>query len=106
LVKGAKSVVRGFVNLQVTKKKSKPKRKPVGTVYPEEFADVELIVEKLRNKESVIVDFENIPSSLAQRMLDFISGGVFALSGTVRRLEHKMYILIPEGVKISSARKN
>jgi cell division inhibitor SepF len=95
----------GFVDLQVTKKSVKPKRKPIGTVCPEEFSDVELIVEKLKNKESVIVDFENIPPSLAQRMLDFISGGVFALSGTVRKVRYKMYILIPQGVKVSSAKK-
>lgn len=95
----------GFVDIQGTKKSIKPKRKQIETVCPEKFSDVELVVERLVNKESVIVDFESIPPSLAQRMLDFISGGVFALSGTIRKLEYKMYILIPQGVKISSMRK-
>jgi cell division inhibitor SepF len=95
----------GFVDLQGTKKNVKPKRKEIETVCPEKFSDVELVVERLVSKQSIIVDFETIPPSLAQRMLDFISGGVFALSGTVRKLGYKMYILIPKGVKISSVRK-
>ncbi|HKL74359.1 MAG TPA: cell division protein SepF [Clostridia bacterium] len=86
-------------------KRIKPKRKEIGVICPEKFSDVENVIEQLRRKESLIVDFENIPPTLAQRMLDFLSGGVFALSGTVRKLKYKMYILIPQGVKISSVRK-
>lgn len=95
----------GLIDLECTKKSVRPKRKEIETVCPEKFSDVEQILEQLKCKESLIVDFENIPPPLAQRMLDFLSGGVFALSGTVRKLKYKMYILIPQGVKISSVKK-
>lgn len=88
------------------KNTSKPaQKKEISVICPEKFSDVEMLITRLRNKEGVIVDFENIPPALAQRMLDFLSGGVYALSGTVRKLKYRMYILIPQGVKISTVRK-
>lgn len=93
-----------FVDVQGTAK-IRGSRKEIGVICPEKFSDVEILITRLRNKEGLIVDFENIPPTLAQRMLDFLSGGVFALNGTVRKLKYKMYILIPRGVKISTVRK-
>jgi cell division inhibitor SepF len=95
-----------YIQGSTSKTGSKPaKRKEIGVICPEKFSDVEVLVNRLRNKEGLIVDFENIPPELAQRMLDFLSGGVYALSGTVRKLKYRMYILIPQGVKISTVRK-
>lgn len=93
--------------IQGSAKKSGAKipRREIGTICPENFSDVEMLIGRLRNREGIIVDFENIPPDLAQRMLDFLSGGVYALAGTVKKLKYKMYILIPNGVKISTVSK-
>ena len=84
-----------------TKKKTK---RQVAVISPERFSDVENLIRKLKNREGVIVDFEDVPPHVAQRMLDFLSGATFALDGTVNKLKYKMYILIPQGVKINTVR--
>lgn len=85
-------------------KRKTAERKEVAIVTPERFSDVEMLIKKLRNREGVIVDFDGIPPHVAQRMLDFLSGAVFALQGTVNKLKYKMYILIPQGVKINTVK--
>lgn len=73
-------------------------------IVPTKFSDVENAVLKLKRREGVIVDFEEVPPEIAQRMLDFLSGAVFAVKGSIKKLKYKMYILIPDGVKISSVK--
>lgn len=79
-------------------------KKEIVPVTPTSFADVEDVVRKLKRKEGVIVDLEDVPATLSQRILDFLCGAVFSLGGSVKRLKYKLYILIPNGVKISSVR--
>ena len=78
--------------------------KEIFPIEPKKFADVEEIVKRLKRKEGVIVDFQGVPPKIAQRMLDFLSGALFSLRGTMKKLKYNMYILIPEGVVISSVR--
>ena len=81
-------------------------KKEIVPVVPTKFADVEDVVRKLKRKEGVIIDFEEVPPAIAQRMLDFLSGAVFAMKGSIKKLKYKMFILIPDEVKISSVRSN
>ena len=80
------------------------KRNEVEVISPDRFSDVENLIKRLRNREGVIVDFNDVPPHIAQRMLDFLSGATFALNGTINKLKYKTYLLIPRGVTIRSVR--
>ena len=43
-------------------------KKEIVPVVPTKFADVEDVVRKLKRKEGVIIDFEEVPPAIAQRM--------------------------------------
>ena len=77
------------------------KMKEAKVIKPTCFDDVEKLIDGLKNRESVIVDFDGVPSVAARRMLDFLCGATFALSGEVNRQKYKKYILIPHGVRIN-----
>ncbi len=79
-------------------------RREVITISPSTFSEVEGIVRSFRNRVSVIVDFSDLPNDIGRRILDFLSGAVFSLNGTIDRIKYKQYILIPEGVKIKKGR--
>ena len=79
-------------------------KKEIVPVTPTDFSDVEDVVRKLKRKEGVIVDLEQVPAAVSQRILDFLCGAVFSLGGSIKRLKYKLYILIPNGVKISTVR--
>lgn len=80
-------------------------RREVPEIYPENFAEVERIVRNLKRRVGIIVDFNGIPVHIARRMLDFLSGAVFACGGKINKLDYKRYLLVPGGVEINAARK-
>lgn len=71
-------------------------------IIPFSFAEMEEAVYRVGCGEGVILDFTEVVSPLAQRMLDFASGAVYALRGTMKKIKKEKYLLLPYGV---SARK-
>ena len=88
-----------------TKEKDIREKREVDTVTPRKFSEIENVVKKINRKEAVIVDFEEITPRVAQRMLDFLSGAIFVLNGTIKKVKNKTYVLIPDGIKISTVRE-
>jgi len=62
--------------------------------------DVTLIVDNLNHGEACIVNFETMPVTEAQRRLDFLSGVVCAICGTIKPLDGNKYILTPSSMGI------
>ena len=76
-------------------------RKEIKPETIESFNKVQTLIARVRRKEAIIVDFDGVPAATAKRLLDYLSGAMFALNGAVNRLEEKQYILIPKGVKVT-----
>ena len=71
---------------------------------PKENKDIKLLVECLRKKEPCIVDLGKLQTSDAEKILDFLSGAVYALRGNIQRLQGDLFVLTPEGVNIMTQR--
>lgn len=69
--------------------------------HPKCFDDVEGIIDALRNSQPVIVYLSEVRSDTAQRVLDMLSGAVFALRGGVYKVEKGIYAFNPGGVKVN-----
>ena len=68
---------------------------------PQNIGDVQMLIDFLRRREPAIVNLDAAPEDAAQRILDFISGAVYALSGSVHRISGNIFLLTPEGVEIN-----
>lgn len=70
---------------------------------PRSFGDVEKIINTLRDNKPVIVYLNEIKQDIAQRVLDLLSGAIFALDGGVFKVEDFIYVFTPEGVNINES---
>ncbi len=73
---------------------------------PSDFDDVKDICDELKNKKPVIVNFENVDTALAQRMVDFISGAVYSLDGSIQKVSRGIIIVAPQNVDILGSIKS
>lgn len=67
---------------------------------PKDDKDLQLLIECLRRQESCIVNLGAMDNATAEKVLDFLSGAVYALRGTIKRLQGDLFLLTPEGVNI------
>ena len=67
---------------------------------PKSFDDVRVIIDGLRRRQAIIIDFSRISDKDSQRILDFLSGAIYALGGAQQRINDHMFLFTPEGVMI------
>ena len=68
---------------------------------PSTFEHVQLILDHLKNREQVIVDFKSLNKQSVYRILDLISGAVYALDATMQNITENIILIAPSGVNIS-----
>lgn len=63
--------------------------------------EVQVLIDYLKQREPAVANLDNVEPSVAQRVLDFLSGAVYALNGSVHRIAGNIFLLSPEGVGIT-----
>lgn len=72
----------------------------IHTVRPRKYqTDAEGIAYTFRDGSPVIVDLGQMPETEVRRMIDFLSGLVKGLDGTISRVSGKVYMLTPAGIE-------
>ncbi len=64
------------------------------------FADASKAADDLRSKKQVILNMENVDKALCRRVVDFLTGCVYALDGEVRKVAQATYLFCPHGMDI------
>jgi FtsZ-interacting cell division protein YlmF len=68
--------------------------------YPKNYNEVQKLIDYLKQGESVMLNLDNIGDAEAQRMLDFASGAIYAINGSIQRVSGNIFLLTPEGLNI------
>ena len=72
---------------------------------PKDNNDIKILIECLRRKEACIVNLGQLKASDADKILQFLSGAVYALKGSIKRLQGDLFLMAPEGVNIMQGKK-
>ena len=67
---------------------------------PTTMKEIQSAIDCLRQNQSVMLDLEKIGDDDRTRVLDFISGAIYGLIGSIHRFKDDSFILTPEGKKI------
>ena len=68
---------------------------------PRTFEEVQTIVDQLKNNRPVIVNLEDTDKTVARRVVDFVSGAVYALAGGMQKISVSIFLFTPANVEIS-----
>ena len=64
------------------------------------FDDAAKAANELRSKRAVILNMENVDKALTRRVVDFLSGCVYALDGQVKKVAQSTYLFCPHSMDI------
>lgn len=86
------------VSLQSIQQSSK-----VILVEPRVYAEAQDISEHLKNKRAVVVNLQRIERDQGIRIVDFLSGTVYALGGDIQRIGTDIFLCVPDNVEVAGA---
>ena len=69
---------------------------------PNSFEQSEEICEHLKEKKSIIVNLEYVNKDVARRIIDFISGAVYALDGNIQKISNSIFLVAPYNYEITN----
>ncbi len=64
------------------------------------FDDAATAADELRKRRAVILNMENVDKSLTRRVVDFLSGSVYALDGRVKKVAQSTYLFCPHNMDV------
>lgn len=68
---------------------------------PTSFDDAQEICDLLKSEHAIIINLERLDHELAQKMMDFISGAIYALDAKIHQISGYIFCISPEKVDIS-----
>ena len=68
---------------------------------PTTFDDSQEICDLLKQDRAIIINFEKVEPQLAQKMMDFISGAIYALDAKIHQISGCIFCVSPAKVDIS-----
>ena len=77
------------------------KQSKVVLIEPRVYAEAQDIAENLKNKRATIVNLQRIDRDQAIRIIDFLSGTVYALGGEIQRVGTNIFLCTPDNVEVS-----
>lgn len=69
---------------------------------PESFAEVQNIVDQLKEGKPIILNLQDLDNDKARRIVDFVSGSVYALDGSVQKISELIFVFVPQNVNIDA----
>lgn len=78
--------------------------KPVQVIVlePVSFDDSQKVADYLRGSQPVVINFEGTDGVVAKRMTDFVSGTLYALNGTMKKIGRNILVCAPRNVNIDA----
>lgn len=78
----------------------------VVVMKPTSYDEAREISDALKSRKIVLVNATGLETKLAQRLIDFVSGSAYVLGATLQEIEHRVYLLSPSNVEVTSELKN
>ncbi len=69
-------------------------------MQPENFEDARDIANHLKSKKPVVMNLESVDREVARRIVDFLSGAVYALDGNIQKVSNGIFLIAPYNVGI------
>ncbi|MCM3713118.1 cell division protein SepF [Halalkalibacter oceani] len=89
---------QNVVSLQSVQKSSK-----VILLEPRTYDEAQDIADHLKARKAVIINLQRISHEQAKRVVDFLSGTVYAIGGDIQKLGPNIFLCTPDNIDVSGS---
>lgn len=89
---------KNVISLQSVQKSAK-----LILVEPRTYADAQVIADHLISHRAVVVNVKRMEREQARRIIDFLSGTVYAINGDIQIIGQEIILCVPENVEVSGS---
>ena len=77
----------------------------VHVVAPGGFNDAQEVGDRLKANQPVILNLQGVSRDLQRRVIDFLSGVAYGVSGSISRVADQVFLLTPSNIEVSQEEK-
>ncbi len=67
---------------------------------PRAFSEAQTIADYLKSRNTVVVNLKRVTPEIAKRIVDFLSGSVYAIGGDLQKLGNGIFLCTPNNVNV------
>lgn len=67
---------------------------------PRNYEETQAIADHLRSRKAILVNLQRVRPEQAMRIVDFLSGTVYALNGAIAKVGPNIFVCTPDSVEI------
>ncbi len=86
------------VSIQSVQKAAK-----VMLIEPRTYDEVQDIADHLKSRRAVVINLQRISHDQAKRIVDFLSGTVYAIGGDIQKLGANIFLCTPDNVDVTGS---
>lgn len=68
---------------------------------PRSFDEAEDIAKRLKENKAAVINLHKLQRDYAQRTIDFLTGVIFALDGSIQKIGHNVILCAPRNVAVA-----
>lgn len=72
-------------------------------VEPRAYSESQQIADHLKNRNAVVVNFRRVTSDQSKRILDFLSGTLYAIGGDLQKIGKGIYLCTPKNISVQGS---
>ena len=69
-------------------------------IEPRAYSEAQQIVDHLKNRNTVVVNLKRVTSDQAKRIVDFLSGTIYAIGGDLKKIGGGIFLCTPNNVNV------
>ncbi len=67
---------------------------------PRAFSESQQIADHLRSRDTVVINLKRVTSEQAKRIVDFVSGTIYAIGGNLQKIGVGIFLCTPNNVNV------
>jgi len=72
---------------------------------PLSYEEAPTIVDDLKSRKAVVLNFEQLEPNIKKQIFDFINGALYAIEGKIQKVNKDIFILAPNNIEIDGLKE-